>query len=142
MVLAKKDLALFLVVGNDEIRDYLVNLLREHNHAPLVVSDIGESLQALKECRFATVFLDCESVLSFGPGIYSRIKVACPYCRIVLLCDKSHEEHRELIREAMEIGIYACLLAPFEGWEVLAMVRRHQGRKPAKKRPSRKKSLS
>jgi len=132
MVLAQKDLALFLVVGNDEIRDYLVNLLREHNHAPLVVSDIGESLQAL----------DCESVLSFGPGIYSRIKVACPYCRIVLLCDKSHEEHRELIREAMEIGIYACLLAPFEGWEVLAMVRRHQGRKPAKKRPSRKKSLS
>ena len=44
----------------------------------------------------------------------------------MLLCDKGHQEHRDLIKEAMDLGIYACLLAPVADWEVLAMVRRGQ----------------
>jgi DNA-binding response OmpR family regulator len=137
-----KDIGLFLLVGNDETRDYMVTLLREHNYSPLVVSDPGEMMQALKEHQHATVLLDCEEVSLYGPGIYSKIKVACQSCRIVLLCDKSHKNHRDIIKEAMEIGIYACLLAPFEGWEVLTMVRHGQAKKPIKKRLSKKKFFS
>ena len=142
MVIANKDVALFLLVGNDKIRDYLGNLLRENNYAPVVIADPGELIKALKGYQYATVFLDCESVPLYGPGIYSRIKVACQYCRVVLLCDKSHKGHRDIIKEAMEIGIYACLLAPFEGWEVLTMVRHSQAKKPTKKRFPRKKTVS
>jgi DNA-binding response OmpR family regulator len=142
MVLADKDFALLLLVGNDKTRDYLVNLLREHHYAPVIMSDPGELVQNLKGQQYATVFLDCEAVPLYGPGIYSRIKVACQNCRVVLLCDKAHKSHRDIIKEAMEIGVYACLLAPFEGWEVLTMVRHSQARKPAKKRPAKKKVVS
>jgi DNA-binding NtrC family response regulator len=139
MVLINKDFALLLLVGNDQIKDYLVNLLREHNYAPVVMSDPNELVQTLKGYQYATVFLDCEAVPLYGPGIYSRIKVACQHCRVVLLCDKSHKSHRDIIKDAMEIGIYACLLAPFEGWEVLTMVRHSPSKKPAKKRLPKKK---
>ncbi|MDI6852563.1 MAG: hypothetical protein QME75_03015 [Deltaproteobacteria bacterium] len=138
MVPANKDIPLFLLVGNIKTRDYLINLLHEHNYAPAVVSGPADLVQVLKKHQYATVFLDCESVPLYGPGIYSKIKVACPDCRVVLLCDKSHGNHRDIIKEAMEIGIYACLLAPFEGWEVLTMVRHSQAKKPPKKRLPKK----
>jgi DNA-binding response OmpR family regulator len=137
-----KEIGLFILVGNDETRDFLVTLLREHNYSPTVAADPGEMVQALKECQHATVFLDCEEVELYGPGIYSKIKVACQSSRIVLLCDKSHKNHRDIIKEAMEIGIYACLLAPLEGWEVLTMVRHGQSKKPIKKRLPKKKIFS
>jgi DNA-binding NtrC family response regulator len=142
MVPADKEFALLLLIGNDNTRKYLVNLLREHQHVPVVTSDPGELVQNLKGHQYATVFLDCEAVPRYGPGIYSRIKVACQNCRVVLLCDKAHKSHRDIIKEAMEIGVYACLLAPFEGWEVLTMVRHSQARKPPKKRPARKKVVN
>ncbi len=135
---ADKDYALFLLIGNDKTRNYLLNLLQEHNYAPVAMSDPDELVQALKGYQYATVFLDCEAVPLYGPGIYSRLKVACPYCRVVLLCDKSHKKHRDIIKEAMEIGAYACLLAPFEGWEVLAMAKHSQPKKPVKKRTPKK----
>jgi len=65
------------------------------------------------------------------------MKVACPRCRIVLLCDKRHHEHRDIVKEAMDLGIYACLLAPFAEWEVLAMVRHSQAAKPPGRRQAR-----
>ena len=68
------------------------------------------------------MFVDGEAVAIYGPSICSKFKVACEYCRVVLLCDKSLEAHRRIIKEAMEIGIYACLLPPYEDWEVLTMV--------------------
>ncbi len=142
MAPADKDSALLLLIGNDKTREYLVNLLRDHHHTPLIMTGPGELLQNLKSRQSTTVFLDCEAVLLYGPGIYSRIKVACQHCRVVLLCDKAHKSHRDIIKEAMEIGVYACLLAPFEGWEVLTMVRHSQAKKPARKRPARKKALS
>ena len=57
--------------------------------------------------------------------------------RIVLLCDKRHHEHRDIVKEAMDLGIYACLLAPFAEWEVLAMVRHSQVGRPAGRRQAR-----
>lgn len=133
-----KAVGLLLLIGNDNTKEYLINLLQEHNYAPLVMRDPGDLVQALKRHQYATVFLDCESVPLYGPGIYSKIKVACPDCRVVLLCDKSHKKHRDIIKEAMEIGVYACLLAPFEGWEVLTMVRHSQAKKSTKKRLPKK----
>ncbi|MEJ2673164.1 MAG: hypothetical protein P8168_13385, partial [Deltaproteobacteria bacterium] len=44
------------------------------------------------------------------------------YPWVVLFCDKTLETHRKIIKEAMEIGIYACLLPPYEDWEILTMV--------------------
>ncbi len=118
-------------------REFLVQLLTANDHVPRVVGSPGEALQALKAQGQATVFVDCRTVSTHGPGLYAKIKVACPPCRVVLLCDKTHHEHRDLIKEAMDLGIYACLLAPVADWEVLAMMRRGQVPQPPGRRPPR-----
>jgi len=127
----------FLLVADSQPREFLVNFLEAQGYTPLVLGHPGEMVKTLKRRQQATVFVDCLTVCTYGPGLYAKIKVACPGSRIVLLCDKSHHEHRDLVKEAMELGIYACLLAPFAEWEILAMVRHSQGTRPAARRPPR-----
>lgn len=117
---------LVLMVADTQTREVLINLLEANEQAPRLAANPGEALQALKGCEQGTIFVDCRSVSAYGPGLYAKLKVACPRCRVVLICDKSHKEHRDLVKEAMDLGIYACLLAPFADWEVLAMVRHGQ----------------
>ena len=129
--------ALFLLVADSQPREFLVNFLEAQGYAPLVLGHPGEIVKTLKRKQQATVFVDCLTVGTYGPGLYAKIKVACPGCRVVLLCDKSHHAHRDLVKEAMDLGIYACLLAPFAEWEILAMVRHSQGARSAGRRPPR-----
>jgi DNA-binding NtrC family response regulator len=129
--------ALFLLVADSQVRDFLVHFLESQEFAPRVVRNPGEALQTLKGQDQALVFMDCQTVSAYGPGLYAKMKVACPRCRIVLLCDKRHHEHRDIVKEAMDLGIYACLLAPFAEWEVLAMVRHSQATRPPGRRQSR-----
>ncbi|MGQ9687880.1 MAG: hypothetical protein ACUVXF_03690 [Desulfobaccales bacterium] len=132
---------LILLVMDSQPRDFLVNFLEAHDYSPLVVGHPAEILQALKGQEQATIFVDCQTVSTYGAGLYAKIKVACPGCRLVLLCDKSHGEHRDLVKEAMELGVYACLLAPFAEWEILALVRRGHGKPSGRRQPrSREKS--
>jgi DNA-binding NtrC family response regulator len=128
---------LLLLVADSQFRDFLVNFLESQEYAPRVVGNPAEALQTLKGPEQALVFVDCQTVSVYGPGLYAKMKVACPRCRIVLLCDKRHHEHRDIVKEAMDLGIYACLLAPFAEWEVLAMVRHSQAVKPPGRRQAR-----
>ena len=114
--------AVFILVAHEALRKSLSDLLQENGFAPSVAANLQEVMQLLREKKCATVFVDCEALKAYGPGICSKFKVACKYCRIILLCDKSLETHRQLIVEAMEIGIYACLLPPYKDWEILTMV--------------------
>jgi len=133
MIAPKKSDPLLLLVLQEPTRARLFELLQGNGYLPRVAADLGTVLQALKGEDWATVIVDCEAVTRYGVGIYAKIKVACRYCRVILICDKSHKTHREIIREAMEIGIYACLLAPYEDWEVLAMVRYYPRKEGARK---------
>ena len=133
MIAPKKSDPLLLLVLQEPIRSRLFELLRGNGYFPQVAADLGTVLQALKGEDWAPVIVDCEAVTRYGVGIYAKIKVACRYCRVILICDRTHKTHREIIREAMEIGIYACLLAPYEDWEVLAMVRYYPRKEGARK---------
>lgn len=125
---------LLLLVADSQFRDSLMHALESQEYAPLVVGNPSEALQALKGQEQVTVFVDCQTVSNYGAGLYAKIKVACPRCRVVLICDKGHHEHRDLVKEAIDLGIYACLLAPFADWEVLAMVRQSPTSRPAGRR--------
>jgi DNA-binding NtrC family response regulator len=129
--------ALLLLVADGQFRDFLVNFLESQEYAPRLVANPAEALKTLKGEDQALVFVDCQTVSVQGPGLYAKMKVACPHCRIVLLCDKRHHEHRDIVKEAMDLGIYACLLAPFAEWEVLAMVRHSQVARPPGRRQAR-----
>jgi DNA-binding NtrC family response regulator len=121
----KKRAAPLLLIGNEQTRSYLLELLQGNAYLPIVLAAPQDLQQALKKETYATVFLDCEVAIKYGGGLYAKIKVGCRNCRIVLLCDKRHKSHRGIIRQAMDIGIYSCLLAPYEDWEVLTMVKHY-----------------
>jgi len=114
-----------LLISNLEIRNDLLNLLEENHYSPILIADLAKLLQFLRRRPFAIVFTDCGAVTSYGPGILAKIKVACRHCRIIFLCDKGHlcdKTHRNLIKEVLEIGVYACILAPYKDWEVLSLI--------------------
>ena len=120
-----KPTPILLLVGNGRTRDYLSNLLSENNYSPLLMTDPEELLRSLKGKEAAIILIDCSAVSSFGTRMLSKIKVSCRLCRIIIFCDREHlcdKRHRELIKEILAIGVYACILSPYKEWEVLSMV--------------------
>jgi DNA-binding NtrC family response regulator len=111
-----------ILVFHEFLRHSLLELLQDNGYEPNMAANPQEVMQFLRKKKCATVFIDCEALSRYGSGICSKIKLACQYCRVVVFCDKTLEEHRKIIKDAMEIGIYACLLPPYEDWEILTMV--------------------
>ena len=108
------------MVANDDIRHHISKLCEKNNYHPLITVDLEELVAKTKRIHNAIVFVDYEVVNTHGARMYSRINVACPSCDVILLCDQAH---RTFIKEAMELGAYASILAPYEEWEVLTMIR-------------------
>jgi len=116
---------ILLLVCNSQTQSYLSSLLTEYNYSPLLMKDPEELLHSLKERQSAIILVDCCAVTYFGTRILSKIRVSCPLSRVIFLCNKDHlcdKLHRELIKEVMNIGVYACILAPYKEWEILSMV--------------------
>jgi DNA-binding response OmpR family regulator len=114
-----------MLMSDLQIRKNLHELLAENYFSPQLVATQEELLQLLKKNQFSIVMIDCGSVSLYGARIISKIKVVCRYGRIIIFCDKQHlcdGHHRSLIKEVLAIGIYACIVAPYEEWEVLSLV--------------------
>ncbi|MBI4795928.1 MAG: hypothetical protein HY790_08855 [Deltaproteobacteria bacterium] len=120
-----KSTPILLLVSDHQTRKYLWTVLMENHYSPLLIGDQKELLRVLKKNQFAIVLIDCGAVNVYGARIISKIKVACRHGRIIIFCDKAHlgdSQHRELIKEILKIGVYACILAPYKEWEVLSLV--------------------
>ena len=111
---------ILLLLVAEEIRNYMLSLCREHKLKHLAVVDPEALVETIKRLGSVIAFVDYEAVKAFGAKVYSRVNVACPGCNIILL---SNQEHKHLVKEAMELGAYACILAPYEEWEVLTMIK-------------------
>ena len=125
----------YLLLSNEKIRDYLRDLLQRSRYHPKLMASLDELINGLKRGDEAIVFLDNEAVGIYGVSIYSKIKAAVPRKKIILLCDQAH---RSLIKEAMQYGIYGCILEPYAEWEVLTMVRHVLSDMQPRKKKSRK----
>jgi DNA-binding response OmpR family regulator len=113
------------MISDPQMRNDLYSLLSENNYNPLLLSNQEELLRVLKENQFAIVLIDCGAVYIHGARIISKIKVVCQHGRIIIFCHKAHlcdSQHRDLIKDILTIGVYACILAPFNDWEVLSMI--------------------
>jgi DNA-binding NtrC family response regulator len=109
-----------VLIANDKIKSYIIDLFKKNNFRPFTGADLEELVKKIKKRPSAVVVMDYEVVNSYGTRIYSRINVACPGCNVLLLCD---QDQRDLIKEAVEHDVYACILPPYEEWEVLMMIR-------------------
>ena len=121
---------ILMLLANDEIHSYMLSLCRKNNYKYLVAINPEELVKTIKKPKNAIVFVDYEAVKIYGAGIYSRVKVVCPGCNIILFSDQAHQR---LIKEAMELGAYACIMPPYEEWEVLTMIRNILAKKKLKK---------
>ena len=118
--------AIVILIINQDFCNYIIELCKDSDYNPIITANPEELIKKIKGMSSAVVFLDHEAINTFGAKIYSRIHVACSGCDIILLCDQAH---RDLIKEAMELSVYACILAPFEEWEVLTMIRNIHAKK-------------
>ena len=124
MIHHDKSTPILLLISDQQTRNCLWSLLSENQLSPLLVVDQKELLRKLKKTQCATVLIDCKAVGVYGSGIISKIKVACRHSRIIIFCDKAHladSQHREIIKEILAIGVYACVVAPYKGWEVISL---------------------
>jgi DNA-binding NtrC family response regulator len=118
--------AIFLMIADEDIRILISDMLHDNNFSPKIMGDLDELLQEMHDLQFGIVILDCNAVARYGLGIYSKIKVGCQNCRIILCYDKVHfrnKRHKDIVQAAMEVGVYGCIMAPYEEWEVIAMIR-------------------
>ena len=102
----------------------------------MVIANPGELATELKERTCPVIFIDWEAETQYGPAIIMNIKAACKEGGIIFLYDK---DHRNLIREVMQLGVYGCVLAPYDEWEILTMVKHLLAKKSAKTDGRRKK---
>ena len=116
----RKQIPILLLIADKKIRNYIINLHKRNNFKSLSVADPERLVQDVKKLGSAIIFMDYKAVSIYGTRIYSRINVTCPGCNTILLCD---QKHRDLIKEAMDLGVYACILFPYEEWEVVTMIR-------------------
>jgi DNA-binding NtrC family response regulator len=111
---------IFVLIANEKLKNYVTDLCKRNNFRAFLGADLEELVKKIKKRRSAIVVMDYEVVNAYGARVYSRINVACPGCNLLLLCD---QDHRDFIKEAVAHDVYACILPPYEEWEVLTMIR-------------------
>jgi DNA-binding response OmpR family regulator len=121
---------ILLLLANEKIRNYMLRLCSENNYDCFIAPDPDELVSEIKKLDSTIVFVDYEAVNIYGARIYSRINATGTGCNVILLSDKNH---KNLIKEAMELGAYACILAPYPEWEVRTMIRNILAKKKLKR---------
>ena len=136
MTSSAKPTPINLLVLNETIRQHLLDILRRNQFKPVVIANPGELAAELKDPTSSVIFIDYEAETQFGPAMIMNIKAASKEGGIIFLYDK---DHRNLIREVMQLGVYGCVLAPYDEWEILTMVKHVLAKKTAKTDRRRKK---
>jgi DNA-binding NarL/FixJ family response regulator len=125
-----------ILVLNETIRQHLLDILKRNQFKPVVIANPGELAAELKERTSRVIFIDYEAETQYGPAMIMNIKAASKEGGIIFLYDK---DHRSLIREVMQLGVYGCILAPYDEWAILTMVKHVLAKKTAKTDHCRKK---
>ncbi|MEJ5348157.1 MAG: response regulator [Desulfosoma sp.] len=120
MAVRKEPSKVFLWVSREEVRAHALEALADVGAPTQSVESVSALMESLAEVGRGIVILDSEVVRRHGATIYGRLRAACKTCRVILLCA---QESRGLIREAMEAGVYGCIVEPYAPWEIQTMVR-------------------
>jgi DNA-binding NtrC family response regulator len=125
-----------LLISREETRAYVYDLLNRNGHRPVTLANLDELSEEVKVKGDVLVFLDSDAITVFGTGMVPKIKAANPRARIIVLCDSFQ---KDLLKQAMDSGMYGYILEPYADWEILAMVRQIRlDTQPHRPRTSRK----
>lgn len=136
MMTSAKSTPISLLVLNEGIRQHILSILERNHYTPIIITNLGELIAELKEHHTPVIFIDWEAETQYGPAIIMNIKAILKEGGIIFLYDR---EHRNLIQEVMQLGVYGCVLAPYDEWEILTMVKHLLSKKTIKPERRRKK---
>ena len=131
-----QDVRFYVLILDDEVRARILNLLAKHEHLGVGVTSPDELIAPLKRESGSTILIDCESVLTYGVTVISKLKATCPESKLILFCSRTH---RRIIKPVMELGAYGCIIEPYREWEFLTMVRPMRSGQKIDKKASQKK---
>lgn len=120
MATQAEKITFYMLALDAKIHEHMMNLLRKRSYPVVEIAVLEDLLRSLKEENTAIVLLDSETMLAYGAATVSKIKMSCQDCKVILLCAQTH---RDLIKPAMGLGTYGCIIEPYPEWELATIVR-------------------
>ncbi|MHB9156008.1 MAG: response regulator [Endomicrobiales bacterium] len=115
-----------LIVDDQEgIRESMAGILELEGYEIITCSDGHKALEKVKEISFDIAFLDVKMPGIDGIETFRGIKRASPDTVVFMMTAFAEEE---LIRQALEEGVSACIHKPFEMDRVIEVVQNTQQR--------------
>lgn len=110
-----------LVVDDDKgIRFTLEGIIDDEGYSVRGAEDGYQAIELAKETNFQWVFMDIRMPGLNGVETYLEIKKISPKSRVVMMTGFSVEE---LVKQALEEGVYAVLFKPLPVEEVLSILK-------------------
>jgi CheY-like chemotaxis protein len=110
-----------MVVDDDpEMRLTLEGIIEDEGFDVRSASDGLQAIRMAEECTFDLIFMDIKMPGINGVDAYREIKKASPTSVVVMMTGFSLGE---LIKEALEEGVYAVLYKPFDVPQIIDIVR-------------------
>jgi DNA-binding NtrC family response regulator len=101
-------------------RGFLHELLEKEGYSISTVEDISHLATLLEENAYDVVFVNFQACGKECRSLYRDIETTNPDTRIILVVT---EGNREIVREAMDSGVYGCVRYPFNKDEVLTITK-------------------
>lgn len=115
---------ILVVEDEDEIRDFIVKLLRDHDYAPVAVSDGAAALKLFDKSLPDLVVLDRGLPKISGDTVCLEIKKNYPQIPVILLTAQA-QSHDML--QGFKLGADDYMAKPFVGEELLARIKARFG---------------
>ena len=111
-----------LVVDDEEsIREFLDIMLRKEGYEVTVAEDGARAIELLKKKSFDLIISDLQMPHVTGIALLKHVKESYPDIVFMLITAFGTTETAV---EAMKMGAYDCVAAPFERFDVLAAAKR------------------
>jgi two-component system, NtrC family, response regulator HydG len=122
MIEKAKNGALIAVVDDDpEICRTMKNILEKRGYSVITCATGEEAISLAKETQHNIFFIDIKLPLLNGLEVYTEIKKLNPNA-VAVFQTAYREETRDLVKQALEKGAYACLYKPFDMEKVFEII--------------------
>ena len=108
-----KGITKILVCDDDKaVSSFLERFLKEEGYVQVDIAlSQEEALEKISKDRYQLVLLDINLSGIHGIGTLKRIKEIDNKITVIVIADSSH---KELARQAVEMGAYDCIFKPFD----------------------------
>ena len=121
----KKKVKILVVDDEPDLREMLSGILFDKGYEAVMAQNGREAIKIVKDNGLSIIFMDIKMPDMNGVEAYKEIKKTSTAAVTVMMTGYVVED---LVKEAMNEGVYACLKKPFEMDDILNIVEKITGR--------------